>query len=32
VGFIGADALRHEAERLGKTDYGRYLMQVADGG
>ncbi|MFN6953340.1 MAG: glucose-1-phosphate thymidylyltransferase RfbA [Acetobacteraceae bacterium] len=32
MGFIGADALRHEASRLGKTDYGRYLMQVADGG
>ena len=31
-GFIGADALRHEAQHLGKTDYGRYLMQVADGG
>jgi glucose-1-phosphate thymidylyltransferase len=31
-GFIGADALRQEARHLGKTDYGRYLMQVADGG
>lgn len=31
-GFISADALRHEAQHLGKTDYGRYLMQVADGG
>jgi glucose-1-phosphate thymidylyltransferase len=32
MGFIDADALRQEASRLGKTDYGRYLMQVADGG
>jgi glucose-1-phosphate thymidylyltransferase len=32
MGFIDADALRREASRLGKTDYGRYLMQVADGG
>jgi glucose-1-phosphate thymidylyltransferase len=31
-GFIDADALRQEARHLGKTDYGRYLMQVADGG
>jgi glucose-1-phosphate thymidylyltransferase len=32
MGFIDADVLRREASRLGKTDYGRYLMQVADGG
>jgi glucose-1-phosphate thymidylyltransferase len=32
MGFVGADALREEAKKLGKTDYGRYLAMVADGG
>jgi glucose-1-phosphate thymidylyltransferase len=32
MGFIDAATLRHEAQRLGKTEYGRYLVQVADGG
>lgn len=29
-GFIGADRLRWLGEALGKTDYGRYLVSVAD--
>ena len=32
MGFIDAEALRTEAGRLGKTELGRYLAQVADGG
>lgn len=32
MGFIDAQALRHEAGKLGKTELGRYLAQVADGG
>jgi glucose-1-phosphate thymidylyltransferase len=32
MGFVGAEALREEAKKLGKTDYGRYLAMVADGG
>jgi glucose-1-phosphate thymidylyltransferase len=32
MGFVGADALREEARKLGKTDYGRYLAMIADGG
>ncbi len=31
MGFIDAAALRTEAGRLGKTELGRYLLQVADG-
>jgi len=31
MGFIGAEALRMEAAKLGKTELGRYLRQVADG-
>jgi glucose-1-phosphate thymidylyltransferase len=30
VGFINATQLRDSAKSLGKTDYGRYLQQVAD--
>ncbi len=30
MGFIDAAQLRDEARRLGKTDYGRYLLQVAE--
>jgi glucose-1-phosphate thymidylyltransferase len=32
MGFVAADALREEARKLGKTDYGRYLAMIADGG
>jgi len=31
-GFIDRDRLRAAGERFGKTDYGRYLLRVADGG
>jgi glucose-1-phosphate thymidylyltransferase len=31
MGFIGADALREAAMRLGKTDLGRVLRDLADG-
>jgi glucose-1-phosphate thymidylyltransferase len=30
-GWIGADALRDQAQRLAKTDYGRYLMRLLPG-
>ena len=30
-GFIDRDALRAAGERFGKTDYGRYLLRIADG-
>jgi glucose-1-phosphate thymidylyltransferase len=30
-GFIDRDQLRARGERFGKTDYGRYLLRVADG-
>jgi glucose-1-phosphate thymidylyltransferase len=30
-GFIDRDQLRDQGERFGKTDYGRYLLRVADG-
>jgi glucose-1-phosphate thymidylyltransferase len=30
-GWLGADALRDQARRLAKTDYGRYLLRLADG-
>jgi len=31
MGFIGADALRRQAGALGKTAYGQYLLEVAEG-
>jgi glucose-1-phosphate thymidylyltransferase len=31
-GFIDRDALRAAGERFGKTEYGRYLLRIADGG
>ena len=31
-GFIDRDALRGAGERFGKTEYGRYLLRLADGG
>ena len=31
-GFIDRDKLRAAGERFGKTDYGRYLLRIADGG
>jgi glucose-1-phosphate thymidylyltransferase len=31
-GFIDHDALRMAGERFGKTEYGRYLLRIADGG
>ena len=31
MGFIGADELREQAGRLGKTDLGRVLLELADG-
>jgi glucose-1-phosphate thymidylyltransferase len=31
-GFIDREALRSAGERLGKTEYGRYLLRIADGG
>ncbi|WP_287799301.1 glucose-1-phosphate thymidylyltransferase RfbA, partial [Acidiphilium sp.] len=31
MGFIDADALRRHADRLGKTDLGRVLRELADG-
>jgi glucose-1-phosphate thymidylyltransferase len=31
-GFIGVDQLRARGEKLSKTDYGRYLLRLADGG
>ncbi len=31
MGFVGAAQLREEAQRLGKTDYGRYLLDLAEG-
>lgn len=30
-GFIDRDRLRAAGERFGKTDYGRYLLRIADG-
>jgi glucose-1-phosphate thymidylyltransferase len=30
-GFIDRDQLRARGERLAKTDYGRYLIRLADG-
>ncbi len=30
-GFIDRDCLRAAGERFGKTDYGRYLLRIADG-
>ncbi|HEY4040453.1 MAG TPA: glucose-1-phosphate thymidylyltransferase RfbA [Rhodopila sp.] len=32
MGFIGADALRDHAAGLGKTELGRVLMELAEGG
>ncbi|PZW39811.1 glucose-1-phosphate thymidylyltransferase [Humitalea rosea] len=32
MGYCDAQALRAEARRLGKTDYGRYLAEIADAG
>ncbi len=31
MGFVGADHLREQAERLGKTELGRVLRELADG-
>jgi glucose-1-phosphate thymidylyltransferase len=31
-GFIDRDALRAAGKRFGSTDYGRYLLRIADGG
>ena len=31
MGFIGRDALRDQAKRLGKTELGRVLMELAEG-
>jgi glucose-1-phosphate thymidylyltransferase len=31
-GFIDRDQLRARGERLSKTQYGRYLVRLADGG
>ncbi len=31
-GFIDRDALRAAGDRFGKTEYGRYLLRIADGG
>jgi glucose-1-phosphate thymidylyltransferase len=31
MGFIDADRLRHQAARLGKTELGRVLMELAEG-
>ena len=31
MGYIGADALRAQAERMGKTELGRVLRDLADG-
>ena len=31
-GFIDRDQLRAAGERFAKTDYGRYLLRIADGG
>ena len=31
MGFVGADHLREQAERLGKTELGRVLLELADG-
>jgi glucose-1-phosphate thymidylyltransferase len=31
MGFIGADRLRDHAARLGKTELGRVLMELAEG-
>jgi glucose-1-phosphate thymidylyltransferase len=31
-GFIDRHALRAAGERFGKTEYGRYLLRIADGG
>lgn len=31
MGYIGADMLRAQARRLGKTDLGRVLMELAEG-
>ena len=30
-GFIDRDQLRARGEQLAKTDYGRYLLRIADG-
>ena len=31
MGFVDADALRRQAAALGKTAYGRYLLDLAEG-
>jgi glucose-1-phosphate thymidylyltransferase len=31
MGFIDADRLRDQATRLGKTELGRVLMELAEG-
>jgi glucose-1-phosphate thymidylyltransferase len=31
-GFIDGGVLRAAGERFGKTEYGRYLLRIADGG